>query len=112
MISPLRIVDAFSISNSSAIERRSLGLFALRSARFNFSVMKYPGLRRLAVVSSLSQESKVQNRTVLLLVEAWHAVKRPGHVKIIKKKVKFLWLVVPSPACGLTICSRLIPRPD
>ena len=75
MISPLRMVDAFSISRSSAIARRSFGLFALRSARFSFSVMKYPGLLVVAVVSSLSQEGVVQNRTVLLLAEGTEAVK-------------------------------------
>jgi hypothetical protein len=74
--------------------------------------MKYPGLRLSAVVSTLSQESKVQNRTVSLLVEHWHAVKHPTYFKIIKKKVRF-WLSVVKPfACGLAFYPRLIPKHD
>jgi hypothetical protein len=39
IMSPLRMVEAFSISSSSAMDRRSAGLLALRSDRFRRSAI-------------------------------------------------------------------------
>jgi hypothetical protein len=50
--------------------------------------MKNPGLLVFAVLSSLSQESRVQNRTVLFLAEDREPVKPDINHKKIKKKKK------------------------